>query len=279
MLLFSGYRGALSFVDGRFGFRFAPGKRVVQGPSGTLSVGRFFLSMTVTGCLTFSCMTGLTGDHLRELDLVERCLSGDETAISDLKKSHASYLEAMLRAYGAAAGEVEEVLAGLWRDCLVGRVSRDPLFAKYNGSSALRSWLTAIVINRWISVKRSDSARERAYQRVAAEQSTNCGHPDLPDPELSRILEDAIRGALEECDSEAVVLLQLVHSHGVNQKEIAHLLGWTESTTSRTIKRAQDRLSREILKRVRQADSYLEVCWEDFLRLCDGVTLLRSGAA
>jgi RNA polymerase sigma factor (sigma-70 family) len=224
-------------------------------------------------------MTGLAEEHLRELDLVERCLGGDDAAINDLKKSHASYLEAILRAYGAAAGEIEEVLAGLWRDCLVGQVSRDPLFAKYNGASALRNWLGAIVVNRWISVKRADSARERAYQRVAVEQPQANGQPDLPDPELSRILESAIRGALAECDAEALVILQLVHSHGINQKEIARLLGWTESTTSRMVRKAEERLSREILRRVRQADAYLEVCWEDFLRLCEGVTLLRSGAA
>jgi RNA polymerase sigma factor (sigma-70 family) len=224
-------------------------------------------------------MTGEAGDHLQELDLVERCLEGDSLAINDLKKRQTPHLESILRVYGADAGEVEEVMAALWRDCLASRVSRDPLFVRYNGAYALRNWLAAIVINRWISLKRADSARERMHQRVAAERTEVTRDPALPDPELSRILEQAIRGALAECGAEEMVILQLVHSHGLNQKEIARLLGWTESTTSRTIRRTQESLSRAILKRVGQADPHLEVCWEDFLRLCESVSLLQADAA
>lgn len=213
---------------------------------------------------------------MRDLDLVERCLEGDPAAINDLKKLHNPYLESLLRSYGAGVDEIEEVMAGLWRDCLASQAARDPLFLRYNGTSALRNWLAAIVVNRWISVKRSESARERLYKRVAAEQSESVPESLLADPELTRILEQSIRGALAECDAEEIVILQLVHSHGVNQKEVARLLGWTESMTSRTLKRTQETLARDILARVRQVDSHLDVCWDDFLRLCEGVTLLRS---
>lgn len=220
-------------------------------------------------------MSETAGNQLEELDLVERCLAGGPEAIAAVKSQNTPYIEAILRTYGASADEAEEILASLWRDCLIGRPPKEPLFVRYNGLSALRKWLGAIAVNRWISLKRAQSARERAHER-AMEHETLFHDSITPDPELSGILEQAIREAMLLCSAEEVVFFRLIYLHELTQKEVAGLFGMTESTLSRCLKKAEGMLSREILRRVRAADEHLDVCWDDFLVLCDSVALLRA---
>lgn len=229
--------------------------------------------------LTSGRMTGLSGIQLREIDLVERCLDGCEESIREIKARHNSHLEIVLMAYGASEEEAGEVVRVLWLDCLVGHMAKDPLFRRYNGSAALRNWMGAIAINRWISLKRSESVRERALaaqpERTA---SVTLQLAPMHDPEVGAILERAIRGAFAGCTAEEIVMLRLVHFHRLNQKEVAALWGWTESKMSRNLNRLQEFIANDTLRRVRRVDENLEICWEDFLRLCDSLTLLQGEA-
>ncbi len=218
-----------------------------------------------------------TGAQLREIDLVERCLEGRDEAILEVKALYSSYLESLLRSYGASADEAAEVVEFLWSDCVVGRAAKDALFQRFNGTSALRNWLGAIVINRWISLKRSESVRERALER-SPDRPTEEGGTAMPDPEIGVILEEAIRETFASCSPEEIVMLRLVHFHQLNQKEVAMLWGWTESKMSRNLNRLQRVIANETLRRVRRADENLDLRWEDFLRLCDSVVLLQNGA-
>jgi RNA polymerase sigma factor (sigma-70 family) len=222
-------------------------------------------------------MTALVGTQLREIDLVERCLGGCENAIAEVKSLHNSHLEMILMAYGASGEEAGEVVRILWLDCLVGHMAKDPLFRRYNGSAALRNWLGTIAINRWISLKRAESVRQRALGDLS-ERNADIGPPrvPLPDPEVGAILEQAIRGAFASCTAEEIVMLRLVHFHRLNQKEVAALWGWTESKMSRSLNRLQEFIADDTLRRVRRVDENLDICWEDFLRLCDGLALLQD---
>jgi RNA polymerase sigma factor (sigma-70 family) len=220
-------------------------------------------------------MEGGPGIHLREIDLVERCLEGCETAISEVKARCFPYLESALKSYGATTEEAAEIVGTLWLDCVMGPVSRGPLLRKFNGKSFLRNWLTSIAINRWISFKRSESVRERAWA-LSPQDADDAPGWAVSDPEIATILEEAIRCALAECSSEEVVMLQLVHFHLLSQKEVAALWGWTESKMSRNLNRLQEFLAKDILRRVRRVDENLDICWEDFLHLCDSVTLLQN---
>ena len=108
------------------------------------------------------------------VDVVQQCLEGNEEAISELKKSLTPFLSKVLASYGASKDEIDEILAQLWGDCLMGP---RPLFHVFNGKSALKSWLTAISVNRWISLKRREAQHARAMQHLAidAENSQQTG--------------------------------------------------------------------------------------------------------
>ncbi len=213
---------------------------------------------------------------LADVDLVQQCLEGNEEAINELKKSLTPFLTKVLASYGASKDEIDDILAQLWGDCLTG--SR-PLFHVFNGKSALKSWLTAISVNRWISLKRREAQHARAVQHLAidAESSQQNGKSaSQADTAIIEILGPALRRAFAACDVEELILLQLVHVYGVTQREIASLWKWHESRVSRHIKRAEEKIAELTLQAVKETDPYLELRWTDFVELCRSVELLRQ---
>ncbi|HEY5743773.1 MAG TPA: hypothetical protein VIS99_14680, partial [Terrimicrobiaceae bacterium] len=109
-------------------------------------------------------------------------------------------------------------------------------------------------------------------ERPSASSRAATSHPDSS---IIEILGPALRQAFAACDVEELVLLQLVHVHGVTQREIASLWKWHESRVSRHIKRAEARIAEDTLRAVRENDPYLELGWQDFLELCRCVEVLR----
>ena len=107
---------------------------------------------------------------LADVDAVQQCLEGSEEAIVELKKSLTPFLSKVLSSYGASKDEIDEILAKLWGDCLTGP---RPLFHVFNGKSALKSWLTAISVNRWISLKRREAQHARAMHHLAIDSETS----------------------------------------------------------------------------------------------------------
>jgi RNA polymerase sigma factor (sigma-70 family) len=213
---------------------------------------------------------------LADVDLVQQCIEGSEEAIAKLKRSLTPFLSKVLGSYGASKDEIDEILAQLWGDCLVGP---RPLFHVFNGRSALKSWLTAICVNRWISLKRRESQHTRAIRSltIEAERPSASGRAATspPDSSIIDILGPALRQAFAACDVEELVLLQLVHMHGVTQREIAALWKWHESRVSRHIKRAEEKIADLTLRAVKETDPYLELGWPDFVELCRCVEVLR----
>jgi RNA polymerase sigma factor (sigma-70 family) len=213
---------------------------------------------------------------LADVDLVQQCIEGSEEAIGELKRSLTPFLSKVLASYGASKDEIDEILAQLWGDCLVGP---RPLFHVFNGRSALKSWLTAICVNRWISLKRREAQHTRAIHSLTidAERPSASGRSATshPDSSIIEILGPALQQAFAACDVEEMVLLQLVHMHGVTQREIASLWKWHESRVSRHIKRAEAKIAEHTLRTVKETDPYLELGWQDFVELCRCVEVLR----
>jgi predicted DNA-binding protein (UPF0251 family) len=96
-----------------------------------------------------------------------------------------------------------------------------------------------------------------------------------PDSSIIDILGPALRQAFAACDVEELVLLQLVHMHGVTQREIASLWKWHESRVSRHINRTEEKIAELTLRAVKETDPYLELGWQDFVELCRCVEVLR----
>ena len=214
---------------------------------------------------------------IEDLELVQSCLEEGSNGIISLQQSLASSLSAALKSFGASDDEVEEVLAQLWADCVVADPPRRPLLERFDGRASLRTWLSAITINRWISLKRRQSLHFRTIEKLTNhEDGDELDFDPMATEERAVIamLESAVREAFAACGAEEIVILQLVHMHGISQREIAALWSCHESSVSRLINNAEENIARAVLEAVRRRDPWLHLKWEDFLRLCNGINLL-----
>jgi len=214
-----------------------------------------------------------------DVDLVQRCLEGDEGAVKNFQEVTAPYLKGLLVSRGATTCEAEDIVAGLLADCLTGSSDRPPLFHRYSGSSPLRSWLSAISFNRWISLRRHCQVHARAMEVLGQSNAGVAPHvqpgSDLEN-EMMQVVERALRAALAACEPEEIVLLQMVHLHDVCRRDLATLAGCHESQLGRRLKATERKIAENTLAAVREIDPFLELNWEDFLRLCENFQILGS---
>ncbi len=207
-----------------------------------------------------------------DLDWVQGCLEDDAVAIARFHEEFSVFLRAFLLKHGANIFETEDIVPQLLADCVVGDGVKPPLFSRYNGHSSLRSWLSVIALNRWISQKRRASLHYRTMARLENDaEAMDSRMEDHPESVLHRLLVEAIQEALVSINPEEVVLLRLVHTHGISQREVAAVWGWHESKLSRNIKASARKISKLTIEALQKKDSQLSPKWEDFLEICDHV--------
>ncbi len=208
----------------------------------------------------------------KDLDWVQACLEDDQRAIDKFHEQFSTFLRAFLLKHGATYFETEDIIPPLLADCVVGDGIKPPIFSRYNGQSSLRSWLSVIALNRWISQKRRASTHFRTMAKLERDIEMVDGKLDDPaESTLRTLLVEAIREAVAATDPEDVVLLRLVHTHSISQRELALLWGWHESKLSRNIKASAARISKLTIEALQRKDSQLNPKWEDFLEICDHV--------
>jgi len=220
-------------------------------------------------------MSSGVGDPENDRRQVQVCLNGDSSALENLRAAHHSHLERILRARGATADEVEELLAGLWADCVPRETDSPTLLEKYSGRCPLQSWLATVATRRWIDLKRKQARRKEADSRTEGDEALD-PLDGLPAPS-SAPQEDVVIGLLQESLEEAfaacgpadMLMLRLVHLHGLSQREVMRMWGWSESKVSRQLSRAMEGIRQRTLATIRQKDPLLDLTWEDFVSLCE----------
>ena len=111
----------------------------------------------------------------------------------------------------------------------------------YQGKSAFGAWLKRIVINKAIS-------HLRKVQMELVDIDKGYDAPELEDDDNALLLHvDAVRKGIDQLPSGFRVVFSLYLLEGYDHKEIAEILGITESTSKSQYNRAKARL-KEILK-------------------------------
>jgi RNA polymerase sigma factor (sigma-70 family) len=208
-----------------------------------------------------------------DICFVRSILAGNERAASDLRARHHSKLVAILCTKGATKTEAEDLIADVWSDCFGATSGRSPILMKYQGRCALESWLITVATNRFIELKRRQQFRSELSQlspnRLAGHfDSVPGATTQHTEHLLLDLLHRSVLKAFSESDPQALLMLRLVHIHGVTQREIGRMWRWHESKVCRVLDLARQNIKKSVLAQVKRTDPWLRFTWEDFSDLC-----------
>lgn len=202
--------------------------------------------------------------------LVEACLRQEEGAWGRFEALFRRPLVSMLVSRGALHAEAEDLVSDLWLDLGGFGGPRAPLLARFAGTGSLKSWLSTVMLMRFIGVRRRKRAivdlRETGAFDDLAERTASEGRiPGTPD--LGEAMRESLCRAWKKCPADLRLMLQLIHLESITQREIAVLWGWHESKVSRTLEAAMQRIRKETLANFAEFDPEAIVGWRDFLEL------------
>jgi RNA polymerase sigma factor (sigma-70 family) len=203
-------------------------------------------------------------------ELVRQVFEGRLDALDSLKRRVESTIYNRLLARGATDYEADEVLSAVWASAIPGmRDGRQSLFAAYKGQSSPTTWLYAVTLNRWLDRKRKDLIHARWASAEQYEKKNSPGDDNpVSDDTLLTLLRDSLKTAFRQCDAESLVLLRLVHVHGLSQRALASTWNLPEYSLSRRLTKTMKQIRETTLGHISKTDSWLDLKWEDFLQLC-----------
>jgi RNA polymerase sigma factor (sigma-70 family) len=204
--------------------------------------------------------------------VVRQCREGEPKALGWLRLTHQEPLRNILLARGATLTEVDDLLADLWADCVVGTDDKPALLDKFKGRCSLRGWLATVLTNRWIDLKRKEQRRAELPSDgelpIDGDTALTEAHSNNDDS-LLELLHRSIEGAFARAPAQAIVILRLVHEHGLTQREVCRMAGWSEAKVSRLMSEAMAQIRADALKAIKTLDPWLELSWDDLEAMCE----------
>ena len=219
-------------------------------------------------------MISALDDPSDERTPVHRCQQGDPAALAELREKHQPSLTNILRARGATVDETEELLADLWGDCVPKDNDQTALLDKFSGKCSVQAWLATVATRRWIDLKRKQArhgetslpARDGECDPI---ENLPAAGVAIQEDTLVELLRESLRAAFAACSPMDLLMLRLVYLHGLSQRELMRMWGWSESKVSRELSHAMERIEQTTLQNLKQKDSWLDLTWQDFVDLCE----------
>ncbi len=206
----------------------------------------------------------------QDFELAEDALEGEPEAMAIvLEILRAPELRAALTSRGASPTEADDIIGDITGDCFGGERAKGGLhrlLGRYNGGCPLSAYFRHIATNRLISIKRKRKPTVSTDDEDTRELPGASVTPT--DDALISLLRDALVVSLGRVDPEKLVLIRLIESYQIPQKQVGSLLGWHESKISRLKSDFLAELRTLVTEEIRKADPWLHLEWEDFLGLC-----------
>ena len=186
------------------------------------------------------------GLHLEELAIARGCALGRESA---WRRFLAQYREPLTRAAIEMTGSAalgEELASALYSE-LFGLTEREgrrwsPLL-RYSGRGSLMGWLRAILAQR-----RVDQYRKIGRETELGEIEPAAAVSEQIEPEQLGDLRVALKMTLSEASAEERFLLSAYYLDQHTLHEMSRVLRVHEATISRKLKRATERLRKQLLR-------------------------------
>jgi DNA-directed RNA polymerase specialized sigma24 family protein len=209
-------------------------------------------------------------NHAEDLALAQACLAGEEGAWRRFEESHRNPLVSLLVNRGARREEAEDIVAVLWMDIGGFGSSREPLLKRFLGTGPLKCWLSSVATMRLIALRRRkrlviDLRGENDFDNLM-DSTPAAGGFECPQ-DLGEAMRASLLRAWRKCPAELRVMLQLVHSECITQREISKLWGWHESKICRTLEAAMQQIRKDTLAEISAHDPESVLNWRDFIEL------------
>jgi RNA polymerase sigma-70 factor (ECF subfamily) len=190
------------------------------------------------GSIVYKSILGLESPTISiHAELIERAIRNDPEAQFDLYKKYnaAMYNTALRICRNTALAEdvIQESFLNAFNS-----------LGYYRGDASFGSWLKRIVINKAISL----SKKESRWELVENDEVLDTEETVI---EASDYDVDTVRLAINELPDGFRTVLSLYLLEGYDHKEIAEILGITESTSKTQYKRAKERLRVNILEKMK----------------------------
>jgi DNA-directed RNA polymerase specialized sigma24 family protein len=210
-----------------------------------------------------------------DLDLKARILKGDTAAVEEFVAIQKPMLErfvSSLDSSACGASQVFSIAADIITDCCSGE---NPLISKFSGTGdgGLGSWLRTVARYRFYNMMRSPALKKRSGSETAVEQAADDSDAFAEESELAAV--EALRGAVAyanrvvgEASPTGIVLLRLIHLHGIPGGVLASLWGKHAAQVTRRVSDTMERFRDEVLASLQSWDPLFAMSWADCAALC-----------
>ena len=196
--------------------------------------------------------------HAEDLFLCCAALAGNGLAVEELRRANRPVLAGYLRHIDAAPSFVDEIEQRLWDALLVGTVEVPPKLAGYAGRGPLAGWLGVTAQRLALMQRRSEAAEDRAADRAGVEAELLAADPELVfvKNHLRDRFKHALNGGLEALPDRERMIYRLHVVDGLSLDRIGKIYGVAQSTVSRWMSSARDRIVAEA-KRVLRDEMHI----------------------
>lgn len=168
-------------------------------------------------------------------ELVERIRQKDQRAMSQLYQMYIGELSSVCYRYVPSGEDAKDVLQNSFVKIFTSLPTID-----YRSEEALRGWMRRIVVNEALLFLRE--RRKLHFEPIMSQTTIQ----DDEEPEAERILPDVLHRLVSQLPDGYRTVLNLYVFEGCSHRQIAELLGITESTSASQLYFAKRLLARRI---------------------------------
>ena len=210
-----------------------------------------------------------------DLDLKARILAGEIAAVEWFVATYKPMLErfvSSLDSHSCGASQVFAMAGDIITDCCSGE---NPLISKFSGTGdgGIGSWLRTVARYRFYNLMRSPALKKRTNADSALDETADESDAFAEDSELAAV--EALRGAVAyanrvvgEGSPTGIVLLRLIHLHGIPGSVLASLWGKHAAQVTRRVSDTMEKFRDEVLAALHAWDPMFAMSWADCAALC-----------
>lgn len=175
-------------------------------------------------------------ENNKELQLLKLIKDGNRSAMSDLYRHNIGYLTALCSRYIIDSDEIYDTL----QNSFIKIFSSIDRF-QYRGPGSLKAWMSRIVVNESLKTLSAHKKSNKFKEDLKIDISDTEEVPDTEDIPAS-----VIQGMIRELPEGYRTVFNLFVFEELSHREIANILGITESTSASQFHRAKNILAKKI---------------------------------